>query len=542
MRTIETDVCILGAGISAALLAERLTEDTEAEVTVVEAGNRIFNLEERFANRQRFLDYRENPWPDDHIPGMTGYGLQSRSMCVGGLGLHWGGTTPRFTPEDFRIRSLYGVGDDWPIGWEDIEPFYQETEERMGVAGVAGPDPLDPRSNEYPMPHLPLSYNLEALRRWGETSGIPFWPNPVAKNSRPYRGRNTCARCDTCTICPTGAKYSPDFTYQELLRDRRIELLSRMVVRRLKVEPGGRKIEYAEALDRDRPDEPVRLRARTFVLAAGYAWSSHLLLLSADDRFPTGVANSSGLVGCYIAGHRPVNCFVEVPMKLYPGIYQMDSLLSKRFQHRDGESDYIRHDLRIWETDFARAPRLRNDEGELLMGDALLADWRRRGERGAARLRAYYDVLPARESRLTLDSSRKTPFGDPTFRIDLADHPESQRLRVRTEEQIRGIFERLVHAGGGRILHTQGSDLQDHPGGGCRMGADPETSVVDGFGRSHDHPNLWVVGAPTIVSGGCNNGTLTFCALALRSAAKLATELPRRDTTAAIEHKAEVTA
>ena len=528
MRRIETDICILGSGITAAMVAERLTEASDAKVTVVEAGNRIFNLEERYARRQRFLEYRENPWPDDHVPGMTGYGVQSRSMCVGGLGLHWGGTTPRFTPEDFRIRSLYGVGEDWPIDWDDLEPFYQETEERIGVAGVQGPPDLDPRSGDYPMEALPLSFNLEALRDWGQASGIPFWPNPVAKNSRPYRGRSTCIRCDTCTICPTGAKYSPDFTYRELLDAGRIDLVSRMVARRLKVRNGGRDIESVLALDRDRPEVPVRIHASTFVVACGYAWSSHLLLLSADDRFPDGVANSSGLVGRYIAGHRPVNCFVEVPMRLYPGIYQMDSLLSKRFQHHEEGSEYIRHDLRIWETDFGRSPRPVDDSGQLLLGDDLLTDWRRRARKGAARMRAYYDVLPDRESRLTLDSSRLTEWGDPTFRIDLVDHPDSAALRGRTEERIGETFRRIVRAGGGRILHQEASDLQDHPGGGCRMGSDPETSVVDPDGRSHDHPNLWVIGAPTAVTAGCNNGTLTYCALALKSAAKLAEELPAR--------------
>jgi quinoprotein glucose dehydrogenase len=461
-------------------------------------------------------------------------------MCVGGLALHWGGTTPRYTPEDFRIRSLYGVGDDWPIDYDALEPFYQEAEERIGVAGVQGPVELDPRSADYPMPALPLSYNLESLRAWGEKSGIPFWPNPVSKNSEPYRGRNTCVRCDTCTICPTGAKYSPDFTYQELLAAGRIDLMSRTLVRRLTVKPGSDEIDMAEAVDRD-TGEMVRIRAGRFVLAAGYAWSSHLLLLSANDRFPQGVANSSGHVGRYVAGHRPVNCFVETPMKLYPGIYQMDSLLSKRFQ-RPGKLDrYVRHDLRIWESDFGRRPRLRGDNGEHLLGDGVLADWRSRSKRGSARMRAYWDVLPDRDSRLTLDTSRKNEWGDPMFRINLVDAQASADLREHTEESIRAVFERIVSAGGGKILMTRSSDLQDHPGGGCRMGSDPATSVVDEQGRSHDHPNLWVAGAPTLVSGGCNNGTLTFCALSLRTAAYLGRELPQRsDINPVVPGRAEV--
>lgn len=541
MRTIETEVLVIGAGITAAMVAERLTEESSATVTVVEAGDRIFNLDQRFERRQRFLDYGENPWPNDHIRGQTGRGIQSRSMCVGGLGLHWGGTTPRFTPEDFRVRSLYGVGDDWPVDFEELDPFYQEAEERMGVAGAAGPAELDPRSQDFPMPPLPLSYNLEQLRTWGEKSGIPFWPNPVAKNSQPYRGRNVCVRCDTCTICPTGAKYSPDFTYQELLARGRLELISRTLARRLVLRPGSREIEYVEALDRDRPEEPVRLYAKTFVLAAGYAWSPHLLLLSACREFPRGLANSSGQLGRFITGHRPVNCFVEVPMKLYPGIYQMDSLLSKRYQRPGPLDQYIRHDLRIWETDFGRRPRLANDQEELLLGDDLLRDWQHRTQTGTARLRAYYDVLPSPESRLTLDPSRLNDWGDPTLRIDLVDSDDSARLRVRTEAHIEEVFQRIVGAGGGKILRLASSDVQDHPGGGCRMGDDPNTSVVDSFGRSWDHRNLWIVGAPNLVTGGCNNGTLTFCALSLRSAAQLARDLPRRERAdSAVAHRAEV--
>lgn len=521
---LETDVCILGGGISAAMTAERLSEETTAKITVVEAGDRIFNLEERFERRRRFLDYRENPWPNDHIRGQTGIGLQSRSMSVGGLAMHWGGTTPRFTPEDFRVRSLYGVGDDWPLDYDELEPFFQEAEERIGVAGAPGPEELDPRSRPYPMPPLPLSHNLERLRAWGEKSGIPFWPNPVSKNSKPYRGRNTCVRCDTCTICPTGAKYSPDFTFQELLADGRIELRDRTLVRKLHRSPDGRRIVRATAtvrgLDGD-DDRELEIRAKTFVLAAGYAWSAHLLLLSE-------VANSSGHVGRYITGHKPVNCFVEVPFKLYPGIYEMDSLLSKRYQ-RPGKLDrYVRHDLRIWESSYAGSARLRNDDGGLLLGEAAFADWQSRNQKGTARMRAYWDALPSPDSRLTLTPGKRNPWGDPLFRIDFRDSDDSVALRGHTLEHIRGVFDDIVGAGGGRILDLRSSDLQDHPGGGCRMGDDPETSVVDRWGRSHDHENLWIVGAPTLVTGGCNNGTLTFLALTLRSAAQLARELPAR--------------
>ena len=266
---VETNVCIIGAGITSAMVAERLTEETRADIVVLEAGNEIFNLSERFSRRARFLDYGENPWPDDHIRGQTARGIQSRSMAVGGLALHWGGVTPRFTPEDFRLRSRYGVGDDWPLDYDELEPFYQEAEERIGVAGERGPDEYDVRSQPYPLPPMPLSYNLVRLKEWAEQSGIPFWANPVAKITAPYRDRQLCRRCDTCNICPTGAKYTPDITFQRLLAENRITLRPRTLVRRLELDEASDRIAEAVALDRDRPDQPVRVRADLFVLAVG---------------------------------------------------------------------------------------------------------------------------------------------------------------------------------------------------------------------------------------------------------------------------------
>ena len=522
---LETDVCIVGAGITSAMVAESLAERTDANILVLEAGNEIFNLSERFDRRARFLEYGENPWPDDHIRGQMARDIQSRSMAVGGLALHWGGVTPRFTPEDFRLRSMYGVGDDWPIDYDALEPFYQEAEERVGVAGEQGPSEYDARSQPYPLPPMPLSYNLVQLKEWAERSGIPFWSNPVAKITAPYRERSLCQRCDTCNICPTGAKYTPDITFQRLIAEDRITLRPRTLVRRLQLAEDSDRIAEAVALDRDRPDQPVRVRAGLFVLAMGYTWSPHLLLLSSSGRFPDGLANRTGNVGRWVTGHRSVSAFAEVPFRLYPGMFNGNSLLSKRFQRPGPLDRYVRHDLRVWDSASRRGPRLRDAEGRLLLGDATLEDWRSRTQTGVTRMRSYYDVIPDRDSRIDLDSGLTNEWGDPMPRIGFVDSPESAALRPHTEQSIRGVFERVVGAGGGRILSTSAANSQDHPAGGCRMGDDPATSVVDSFGRTHDHENLFVVGAPTMVSGGCANGTLTFNALSLRSAREMAREL-----------------
>ena len=159
-----------------------------------------------------------------------------------------------------------------------------------------------------------------------------------------------------------------------------------------------------------------------------------------------------------------------------------------------------------------------------MLGDEILSDWRERAKTGVARVRAYYDVIPARASELTLDTSRRNAWGDPLPKLSFRDDPASVELRPFTEERIRALFARMASAGGGTVMRSSVDEFQDHPAGGCRMGTDPTTSVVDSYGRSHDHENLWIVGAPTSVSGGCANATLTFCALALRAASRLAAD------------------
>ena len=134
---IETDICIIGSGITGILTAARISELTDAKIVMVEAGGRTTPVRERLGRRRRFIDYGENPWINDHIEDQTGEGLMYRSMVVGGCAMHWDSACPRFSPEDFRQQSLYGVGTDWPISYEELEPYYHEFEHRIGVAGPA---------------------------------------------------------------------------------------------------------------------------------------------------------------------------------------------------------------------------------------------------------------------------------------------------------------------------------------------------------------------------------------------------------------------
>jgi choline dehydrogenase-like flavoprotein len=520
----ESDVVIIGGGVTAAMVAEKLAELQPAwSIIVVEAGKRLFDFENRAKYRQRNLDYGENMWPGDFVADQGARGVISRTMAVGGSALHWGGVCNRFSEEDTRLASMYGLAVDWPVEWAELEKYYCEAERRLGVSGEPSPLPEDRRSEPYPMKAMPMTWNLIQLKAWAEKSGIPFWTTPQAKNTvEGYGGRARCRRCNTCEICPTGARYSPDFTFKQLLNAKKIALHDETIVRRLVLAEQGTRIAAAQAAKEDGSDDQVEYRAPRFIVASGYCWSPHLLLASANARFPNGLANSSDHVGRYMTGHLAYQTTIDLDLRIFPGMNEQHSLISRQFFRCRTDRPYVRHDLRIWESAGGRGPQLRDREGKLLLGDALVADWRTRTTRGTARVRGYYDVHPDKDSRLTLDAASKNRWGDPLPVIQHRVDAATQARAAQTREHFQALFAELAKANDGRVGSISGLNYQDHPAGGCRMGTDPATSVVDTFGRTHDHENLFVVGAPTSPTGGCTNGTLTFVALALRSAAEIA--------------------
>src|SRR5262249_23100045 len=134
MPRFESDICIIGAGISAAMLAEKLSVlRPSLSITVVEAGKSLFDFVRRYHHARRYIEYDENPWLGDFIEDQAAKGIVSRTMAVGGSALHWGGTCNRFSEEDLRLRSMFGLAVDWPLSWDELEKFYCEAEYRLGV-------------------------------------------------------------------------------------------------------------------------------------------------------------------------------------------------------------------------------------------------------------------------------------------------------------------------------------------------------------------------------------------------------------------------
>ena len=525
-QVIESDVCIVGSGIVGVNLARRIaTQRPDLKISVVEAGQRIFNHSDRMSVRQRMLDYGENPWPGDLVESQTPTGFQSASMVVGGHATHWRANCSRMSAEDLRLKSMYGRAVDWPLGWEELERYYGVAEQMIGVAGNPSPFPEDARTTPYPMEGMPLSFNLKQIKAWAEKTGIPFDILPQARNSVPYDGRPQCLRCDTCYICPTGAKYSPDFTIRELLEAGTIELYDNVLVRRLSLREDSNEIAWVEGVHSRGEDRSYAFRSTVYVLALGRGWCPPLLLLSACERFPEGIANSSGLVGKYIVSQQRVYADIHVPrLETYPGMNYETELQTRQFFRCSPDEEYLRFMLLLSCRMREKVPRVLDDEGDVLFGDRLMERWRQDNSGTLVRAVALREVHPSHDSETVLDSSNRNRWGDALPKMTMRIDEASERGWADAKRRFHELLSRFAENDDAEILRTNldAPILLTHEAGGCRMGTNPEESVCDSYGQTHDHDNLFVVGACTLPTTGCSNPTLTYVALGLRSADRIA--------------------
>jgi quinoprotein glucose dehydrogenase len=473
MKEYQSDVCIIGSGVCGVLAAEKLAREPDLTVLLVEAGRRI--------EPKRKVQPGENPHPGDVITDQIAKGAIMQTMCVGGRATHWGGECPRYSPEDFRGRSLIGVGEDWPITYEDLEPHYAAAEIQLGVSGKASVEGSD----------------LRKFQEWAATAGLHTVPTPHATD-----GKRT---------------YSPVPTLERLLKRKNVQLISGTLIRRLELESKGDRVARATGVEMNSA-APVSISATHFLLAGSYVWTPHLLLLSANSRFPDGLANKSGLVGRYITGHPEQGALFELGEQFFT----RSSIYSSQFLAPPAEGPPTRFGLYLYAS--SAGPRVRDPNGRIMLGDEILKDWR--AQRTRVNVKTYLSVAASPESRLFLDESRKNRWGDPLPTVNDFANREAAAISQNPPRRLQSVLEDL-----GRHSIRQVGPLEArmsiHPSGGCRMGVDATSSVCDELGRCHDHENVFILGAPTCVSGGCVNSTLTFVALALRSAGEVGKAFPR---------------
>jgi gluconate 2-dehydrogenase alpha chain len=464
--------------------------------------------------------------------------------AIGGTSIHYWAQSWRLKPWDFKTRSeiikRYGAGaipprstlEDWPLNYEDLEPHYDRVEYEIGVSGKAGniQGKLDPQGNvyegprqrEYPMPPLrDTAFTSHMLVAGQKLGWKPFRP-PAAINSQPYQGRGACKYHGFCDRggCHVSAKNSTAVTtIPRALKTKHLTIIDRAQVTRIVAANDGRAAGVLYLRDRKEYFQPAKA-----VLLASYTYENvRLLLLSKSRQYPKGLSNNQGQVGRHYFGHwtDSVGALFPFDANIWYGTpaqgVTVDDWADDNYDHSasgfvGGTTLHLRterHPIDAADsTTFGEAP---------LWG----SKWKAFIHQNAARYATSYlqtSSFPYETSFLDLDEEVKDPLGDPVCRITTGGiRPNEQRATLFGQRKMEDWFRA---AGAIEITRTTptGPGLSTHAYGGTRMGENSETSVVNGWGFSHEVPNLGILGASTMGTSGARNPTLTVQALAWRTA------------------------
>lgn len=513
------DVLVIGAGPAGAALTARLAE-RGVEVICLEQGDWIDPDQRPKASRDWELRGRRgwNPSPSKRRASVD-YPVASLGQdpvdvymysAVGGSAIGYGGHFWRLQPSDFRARSLDGFGVDWPILYEDIEPYYALNETFIGTSGVLG-DPTGPPRDNTPQPPLPAG---KLGRRWiagFERLGWYWWVQEQAIISRDYRGRKACTNRGFCTLgCPDSSLSTPDATYWPSALEHGADLRVRARVREITMTADGR----ARGALYYGADGVVReARARVVAVCCNGIGTPRLLLISASASHPDGLANSSGLVGANLMVH--VQSVVlgrfEDDVEAYKGA-RGAVVASRHFYETDPGNDFLRGFI-------ITAMRGNSPLNVALVSAPWGSGHHEALERSLAHEAAVWvcgDDPPEEHNRAELDWEHLDGFGLPGARVYYRLAENSQRLGAAAIGRAREFLE----ACGANDIRDVGLSpvLGWHLLGTARMGDDPASSVVDAHNRAHDVENLFIVDGSSFPTGGAVNPTNTIQALALRAA------------------------
>lgn len=545
------DVVIIGSGAGGGMAAKVLAEGG-ANVLLLEKGpshfpdilnystqpsagslnNNLGNDELKFAHRS-FIEqdirieprtFRKNDSQSARIAKVN-----TLAVTVGGGTIHYDGNSPRCAQKDFQVKtnigSLEGTNiEDWPLTYDDLEPYYDAVEKTVGVQGQHGINPFEEyRTNPYPMAPGYQKYHSLFLADSAKQLGYHPCPTPIAINSVPYKGRPACANCGFCGThgCAINAKGSTAVTaIPDALATGRCDLITDRFVYRLETNSAGDRIEGVTYIDELGNHEAVC--ADVFILAGNAIESSRLCLLSASGAFPTGLGNSSDMVGRNLMFH---------------SVYSIFGLFPERLHNYRGRVGTLGMD------DFNQAPILGDPErpfgGGIVEFGAqlhpideakylpLIGDLHKKYMR-ISPFREHMGVVtfiaedpPVSENRVDLDESIKDVYNMPVSRITYQAHENDRAVAAHYMPKLKEI---LWNAGAvfvlGVSLAAENGGIPDtkHILGTLRMGADPATSVTNQYGRFHDIENLYCADGGVFTTSTGYNPTLTIQALAYRQA------------------------
>jgi choline dehydrogenase-like flavoprotein len=528
----RVDFVVVGSGAAGGIMAKELAT-RGFSVVVLEQGPRMevpnFQHDEfRHWFQNEYLN-KADTQPQNFKAGPSAAPSQQMAVqyhrLVGGGSLCFTANYRRLRPLDFNERSRIGpisgtAFADWPITYEELEPYYTKAEWELGVSGEPGPfDP--PRSRPYPMPPLPVKSSGVLFERGARAIGLHPQPAQMAINSQPYHGRPACQQCGYCWgfPCEHRAKGSSFTVLPMAEATGRCEIRTGCLAARIDLDTRGRAtgVVYFDAQKREQLQ-----RARAVVLCCNGAETPHLLLNSHSSRFPAGLANSSGMVGRHL-------------------MFNSNALASAQFEHEldDWKGAMVtRIALDFYDHDPSRGFYGGGALDGRFFGFPLFyafgglppgsprwgAEYKRALRDG---FRRQMDVLcegtslPLETNRIELDPELKDAWGLPAMRVTYKDHPDDMALM----RFLLGKSTQLLEAAGARRawalpVAEQSNGL--HLLGTCRMGNDPATSVVDRFHRTHDVRNLFLCDGSSMVTSGRGQPTATIQALAYRAGEAIA--------------------
>ncbi len=545
----EFDVCVIGTGAGGGVMIQQLTA-AGFKVVALQRGPYLkpadFHDDElRTMIRDQVFsaDQVETYRYDENSPTETGI-FNFMANCVGGTMTHWAAWSWRFLPDDFKVLSTEGAVPgaalaDWPVTYDEMEPYYERAEWEFGVSGDANGNPFgSPRKKPYPNPAHPGRVASDRVAAGMRKLGHHPFPTPVAINSRPYGRRSECAYGGSCLGygCPVGAKATTlSVCIPKALATGNLDLRADTTAREIKVDDQGR-ARSVVYLDDDGNEHEVR--ARYVVVSGNAVGTPQLLLMSQSGQFPHGLANSSGLVGRYLTLHHvgAVAFTLDEPSRSVTGLHS--HIAMDDFHPSDAKRGFIRGGV-IGEANspvnqplmFALTTHI--GCGERNWG----ADYKKYLKKfpRSVGLAAVLEDLPMDANRIDLDPEVKDRHGLPAPRITHRQHPNDYAMNRWYTKQMLDIADAAGAVDKWEAqfytLPTEKSAMKGfmHFHGTCRMGDDPQTSVVDRWCRSHDVKNLWVVDGSVFPTSGGYNPTLTILANAYRVADRFVREAKRQN-------------